>query len=198
MKRGWFLLLALSIGLNAGLLYSSVLGGRGVQDVGAEPPPAFIETAPLGSPAGGPPASGLPAGGPPCPPCDVPRAERLLNLSRHLRLNEGQRSQMAQILDASMPRIVAARSTVQEARRAVQAEYATERPDTDRLHAAVRTMSAAQARLDSLVAETMMQEIGLLTPEQKHRYVQRLPWAQCPQGMCPPGPAGAMQRRGGR
>jgi Spy/CpxP family protein refolding chaperone len=195
MKRGWFLLLALSVGLNAGLLYASLFGGRGVQDVAAEPPPAFIEGAPPAPPVGAPPADA-----PPAAPCAVPCDERILRMARHLGLNEDQRSQMERILEESMPRIVAARSTVQEARRVVQAEYATESPDAARLHTAVRAMNAAQARLDSLVAETMMQEIGLLTPEQKRRYVERLPWAHCgsAQGMCPPGPAGEMERRHGR
>ena len=189
MKRGWFLLLALSVGLNVGLLYSALFGARGAAQAVPEPAPAFIE----GGPAPPPDA-------PPCESCDAPCGERLLRLTRHLELGEEQHAHLAQVLDKTMPQIIAARASVQEARRAVQAEYNTDRPDPARVHTAVRAMNAAQARLDSLVAETMLQEIGVLTPEQMHRYLERLPWARCggPTGSCPPGPGKPMEGRRGR
>ena len=58
MKRGWFLLLALSLGLNASLLYFQLRGGKdsGRFDGSRLPPP------PHERPGGGPP------GGPPSPP----------------------------------------------------------------------------------------------------------------------------------
>lgn len=194
MKRGWFLLLALSAGLNVGLLYSALFTGRGEADVAVSARPAFIDALP------GPPPQAV-SQMPPCESCDVHCQERLGRLSRHLGLGEDQRERMSRVLDETMPRIIAARGSVQQARCAVHAAYDTDTPDPARVHTAVRAMNAAQAHLDSLVAETMLLEIGVLTPEQLHRYMARLPWAPCggPAGAHAPGRGKSPDgRRGGR
>jgi len=147
MKRGWFLALAVSIGLNVGLIYSAV-SGPGREEA---PAPRAREEAP------------------------APQA-RLDRMTRSLGLDERQRGEMQRVLEETMPSIIAAREEVRQARRAVQTEYGADRPEPARVHRAVRAMNAAQARLDSLVAETMLLEIGVLGPEQMHRYRTCLPW----------------------
>ncbi len=39
-----------------------------------------------------------------------------------------------------------------------------------------RRLSALQAGLDSVVVETMMREVQVLTPEQRERYQRLMPW----------------------
>ncbi len=175
MRRGWFLALALSIGLNAGLLYSA-LSAPPRQP--APPPPAappFLEGAE-------PAAPGAPG---PEGPRAVMRA-RLDHMTRNLGLDERQRGEMQRVLDETMPGIISAREEVRQARRAVQGEYAADRPEQRRVHRAVRAMNAAQARLDSLVAETMLREIAVLGPEQMRRYRACLPWERCHGAACQP------------
>jgi Spy/CpxP family protein refolding chaperone len=175
MKRGWFLVLALSVGLNAGLLYSALSASPRGLIPGFHTPPPFLE-------GGHPDVASAP--GPGAAPENLQC--RLDHMARSLELDEHQRASMQQVLDETMPRIMAAREDVRQARQAVQAEYGADRPEPARVHQAVRSMNTAQARLDSLVAETMLREIAVLGPEQMHRYLACLPWGRCQGAPCQP------------
>lgn len=174
MKRGWFLVLALSIGLNAGLLYSALSAPPRDSSPTPQASPPFLEGADPG-PVGAPGSPGSPASEVPLEAMRV----RLDHMTRSLGLDERQRMDMQHVLDETMPRIIAAREEVRQARRAVQTEYGADRLEPGRVHRAVRTMNTAQARLDSLVAETMLREIAVLGPEQLRRYRACLPWERC-------------------
>jgi Spy/CpxP family protein refolding chaperone len=83
---------------------------------------------------------------------------------------------MRAILDDCLPRVLAQRDAVQAARRRAAEEYLKPVVDPDSVRLTVRRLTAAQAALDSLVAETMSREAKLLTPEQRARYFTAMPW----------------------
>ena len=48
--------------------------------------------------------------------------------------------------------------------------------DRERVGAARRRLAAIRAEVDSLVSEHLLEELELLTPEQRDRYLERMPW----------------------
>jgi Spy/CpxP family protein refolding chaperone len=163
MKRGWFLVLAISLGLNAGLLYTKLAADRRPEGPRARP---FIW------------CPGGAGGGTPCAPAhpgDLAR-HRLGRLARWLGLSGETRARMEAIAEETMPKILAEREKVREARSALREEYRKPETDRERVHALIRDAIEAQARLDSIVAESMLREAELLTPEQRERYFRFVPW----------------------
>jgi len=170
MKRGWFFLLALSIGLNIGLLYNSIVSDR---DGRAHlPHPPFIGR-------GAPP--GHPGMGMHCDPSEMVHY-RLGRLADRLDLTEEQRAEVRRVLSESMPALIEARDRMQEARQAVHEEYRKAEPDRDRVRELVGELGQAQARLDSIVAETLFLESEILTPEQRAQYLEAMPWEHARKG----------------
>ncbi len=169
MKRGWFLILSLSVGLNAGLLYTLISKRNEVRSCLAQPLVLTSEELPaLGT-------------GQPGPPCLVLEgqglaARRIACMAQWLRLDDGQCTQMRTIVGEMLPRILAERDAVLEARRTARAGYFAEGVDAASIRERVRHLNQAQARLDSLVAETMLRETALLTPEQRARYLEGMSW----------------------
>ncbi len=183
MKRGWFLLLALSVGLNAGLLYSVLSAPR---DRGFLAPPPFIEQ------PGVPPLRPIGRPGAPSPPHepDVPPVpetarRRLEEMQRRLQLDASQHEAMERVITETLPLILSARWEVQQARRDVHDAYRGRSPDPARVHESIRAMNRRQAILDSLVAEAMLKESALLDEDQMRRYFDWLRWGR-PEP--PPGP----------
>ncbi|MCK4413859.1 MAG: periplasmic heavy metal sensor [Candidatus Eisenbacteria sp.] len=177
MRRGWFVLLALSLGLNAGLFYTT-LATRSSDDLAPAPPPMV-----------GPPVAVPGHPGPGMDPPGAPAVEQMIRgrherMCRFLVLGDDQRRQTRTILDAALPRIVALREDVHEIRRLIHDAYRQPEIDAPHIRGLVERLTAAQARLDSLAAETMLQEVALLTPEQRVAY-----WRAMPFGL-PPQPAG--------
>jgi len=162
MKRGWFLVLAVSIGLNAGLLASAFVAERWRAD-------------PIPRPFLCPPGDHGPGR-----PCEIERGDfarhRLRRLADRLRLDAAQRSRMSAVIEEIMPLVIEERERVQETRLALREEYAKPEPDRPRVRSIVRELNGRQARLDSLVAESMLREADLLTPEQRARYFDAIPW----------------------
>lgn len=164
MKRGWFLLLALSIGLNAGLLISMAMREW---KWGSAPPPAPVSCNPFGR--GDPMGRGdMPASG--------VAEKRIQCLSKRLQLDESQQSEMVSILKEMMPRILHGRGMVRDARRSIHDEYRKVEPDPDRIRAITHRLNESQSTLDSLVADTILRETALLTPEQRTLYFNAMPW----------------------
>jgi Spy/CpxP family protein refolding chaperone len=171
MRRGWFVLLALSIGLNAGLLYAA-LAGRAQAPAPAPPPPGIDSICvPLGDGAGSMPGAGL---------CEPMMRVRMQRMAERLSLDEGQREQMNAILSEMLPQILAGRDAVQRARLAVHAEYRQPQLDAARVRLLTRDLNATQARVDSLVVETMLRESALLSPAQRAGYFESMPWDRRP------------------
>jgi Spy/CpxP family protein refolding chaperone len=165
MRRGWLILLALSIGLNVGLVYMALAARSNAPPPG--PPATFIE----------PPAPGEPDGsGPVTVPCEPMLRRRMERMARRLGLDDGQRDRLNVILNETLPQILAGRTAVQRARMALQFEYGRVDLDSDRIRILSRELNAAQARLDSLVVETMLRESAVLSPEQRGRYFESMPW----------------------
>jgi len=159
MRRGWFLLLALSLGLNAGLLFTAI---------------SHHAAAPSGSTSEDPPR---PLG-----------LHRLEQMSRRLGLHADQREQMRAIVEEMMPKILEQRAAVRGARHELHETLRPPDPHSDfeaamepsSMRDLVRRISREQAILDSLVAEVMLREAQVLTPEQRQRYFEAMPWGPHP------------------
>ncbi|MBD3335844.1 MAG: periplasmic heavy metal sensor [Candidatus Eisenbacteria bacterium] len=163
MKRGWFFVLAFSLGLNAGLLYVTLAQRGSERDVA----PAREARGPLGERDDrAPPPEGL---------ARVIR-DHLRRMTRDLDLDPQQRSAIAAIHEELLPRIAGQRREMRRLRGEVASLYAREEVTPAEFRAKVRQLSNAQARLDSLVTEAMLAEAALLTPEQRRRYVRHMPW----------------------
>lgn len=177
MKTTWILvcLLLVSVGLNAGLALR--LGQAG-------PPPGW---SPPGPPGDGPDAPPDPAD----PRTRRLMRERLERLSAALDLTPQQLEAFVAVHEASGPRFFANRSAVSKLRRELR-DLALA-PDLDRAAVLARQqqLSALQAQLDSVVVETMLAEVRLLTPEQRERYRNVMPWGE-------PGQRGKGHRGDGR
>jgi len=164
MKRAWLIVLALSLGLNAGLLYNSLANRPGPAPPFGGGHPPFIDHP--GRPG---------AGGGPFEPGEFAR-HRMRRLAEHFDMSEKQRSEIHRIVRESLPVIIDLRGAVQEIRLALREEYGKEEPDHSTVRALVRDLNTAQGRLDSLVAETILRESELLSPEQRVHYFEAMPW----------------------
>ena len=163
MKRGLFVLLALSIGLNAGLLYIQLRGEP-------ERAPATMTSSsaeqsrygPRRHPEG---TSGF-------------IRDRMGRIGSRLNLSESQRERMTAISDEMMPRIIAQQEIVRQTQEALRGEYLNPLVDRESVLLLQREGSLARARLDSLVVETMLREAMLLSPEQRGEYFKMMRWKE--------------------
>ncbi|MFH1143928.1 MAG: periplasmic heavy metal sensor [Candidatus Eisenbacteria bacterium] len=190
MKRVWFLLLTLSLGLNAGLLYTllsprSLAGSASQENLPEAAPPALDAPPHEGMPCATPGGAG---------PCEVLMHNRLDRMGEVLGLKGAQWTEVRGVLGEMLPRIMAERENVQQIRRRVHEEYMQPEVDAGLIRALVTDLAAAQARLDSLTAETILRESGLLTREQRLGYFRSMPWERCRD--CPPPPRGERDRAG--
>ncbi len=163
MKRGWIVLLALSLGLNAGLGYvqlssraddgsdryrrSDWPGGREVQGPMSHPggPPGFIH-------------------------------ERVRRAGDRLNLSEEQIQDMSDILEEVMPELIQRREYIRDLRTQMRDEYLRPQVDEARIHELRRQTETAQSELDSIMVETMLREAKILTPEQREAYFELMPF----------------------
>lgn len=148
MRRGLILLLVLSLGLNAGLLYKALSGDgdgrrRHRSERGDVSPEAFI-------------------------------AHRLDRVSERYGLDEAQRARMEDVLRRFVPDVMAQHRRVTEARAGVLAQLGAAVVNEDSVRVRTMELNAAQTELDSLVTESMLREVLVLTPEQRARYVEHL------------------------
>ena len=184
MKRGWFLLLALSLGLNAGLLFA-VLREPGTASESPRVAPPFIRT-PEHLPGERSPNAAEPGLRPPRCPANYPAPgldaadalahRRLCRMTKRLGLDTAQREEIRQFLDSMMLRILIERDAVQNARHAVRAEYRSADTNPDHVRMLIRQQNEAQTRLDSLAAEMVLFETALMTPKQRQQYFKSMPW----------------------
>jgi Spy/CpxP family protein refolding chaperone len=147
MRPIWILVLGLSLGLNAGLLYREFATGHG-DHRGRRTPPTAEEIV----------------------------KHRLSELQGNLALTPDQEKSLRAILEETIPRVMAQSDSVRRVRARLAGEYAGATIDTAAVRAALDQMNAAQASLDSTIAESLLREASLLTPEQRVQYVEHLPW----------------------
>lgn len=163
MKRFWFLLLALSLGLNAGLLYVQLSGDR-----------------PAAEPPRGPRHHG--AGHDRFDDLAKNHVKRMIE---GLDLNEDQAQRLEEVHRDLLPRLASASRESERLRRAVGDQYRSNNMEPERLRETVRRLNQAQAHLDSLVVEAVLAEAAILTPDQRERYARAMPWSR---GGPPPPP----------
>jgi Spy/CpxP family protein refolding chaperone len=176
MKRGWFVLLALSLGLNAGLLYVQLSSRDEVPDRHARQGMMREGPGPVG-----------PMGHPDGPPGFI--RDRLGRVGDRLNLSEDQIEGMSEILKAVMPELLEGRETIRGLRAEMREEYLRPQVDARRIQELRRETVKAQSQLDSIMVETMLEEAKLLTPEQREAYFDLMPLGER-------GKHGAGMRRG--
>jgi Spy/CpxP family protein refolding chaperone len=164
VNRVWFLILALSLGLNAGLLYVQTAGERPTPDSPPTPRPHEV----------GPDRF------------DDLIQNHLERMSEGLQLNEDQSRRLQAVHRNLLPRMASASRELDGLRRAVGDQYGSPEMDPDRLRGSVQHLNRVQASLDSLVVEAMLAEAAVLSPEQRARYARGMPWGRS--GPPPPRP----------
>ncbi len=164
MKRAWILVLCLSIGLNIGLLIV-VLGDRGASLPSEESlargnrkgPPHLREE--FRSPG----------------KMREELGRRMERLSRDLGLTEGQADSLIAIREKAFPQLVESHEMMAEIRDHLREAY-LRGTEEEQIRSYVRELNQTRARIDSLIAEAMIAEAHVLTPEQRAGYVASLPW----------------------
>jgi uncharacterized membrane protein len=168
MNRIALLLLAVSLGLNAGLLYVR-LAERPAQ--GTERPDR------------------LPAprrASPPAP--EVVVQDHLLAMTRHLTLSQEQQRSIRAVLDEHMPMMMELLRRGDEANRRISEAFAAPEFDTERFKILVQEASQARARADSLSAVMLLGEAAVLTAQQRIKYAEIAPTVHANPPRKPPPP----------
>jgi Spy/CpxP family protein refolding chaperone len=168
MKRLWFIILALSLGLNAGLLFVA-FSGRGQERGFFAGRNQEREHAGPRRPEGGR------RGGRHVDP-DQLSHRHVARMTRHLGLDKNQREAMAEILGSYMPRILAQQQRLNGIRMRIGTHYSATEMNPAEFRNLVQELNEEQTRLDSLVMESMLAEAAFLTPEQRGKYARTLPW----------------------
>lgn len=190
MKRGWFLLLALSIGLNGGLLYVTWTGQPADSSHPRPPHRPGLGPARGGGalPAEKGPSAAVPRGAPAGTRALDPERlirDHLARLERQIDLSEEQRERLEGVLTAHLPLVLAQRQVVGRARDELAGLYRLPQLDPQAYRAAAGCVHREQARLDSLVTEAMLAEALCFTEEQREHYVHMMPWNPPPPGARP-------------
>lgn len=168
MKRALFLLLALSLGLNGGLLYVRLADRPAGRPARPGPPPRQEEQ-------------------------HAPDPERLIRdhvegITRHLQLNETQQKAIEAILAESMPELTELLRRSEEANRRVSEAFAAPVFDPAEFFRLTREASLSRARTDSLSAVMLVGESEVLTPEQRQRFAEVAPTIYANPGASRQGP----------
>ena len=158
MKRGWMIILLLSLGMNVGL---------GLNLLRRPSPPAS------------PPVPALAPGAAEDAP-DPDQVERFMRhrldrMSQKLNLDEGQRTALWHLHRDVGSDVFHRRRAMTDARSQLHEAYASTDADPAAIHAAVRRISATQSYLDSTIVEVMLQERAILTPQQRLHYHELFP-----------------------
>jgi Spy/CpxP family protein refolding chaperone len=159
MHRGWLVVLALSVGLNLGLL-----GGR------------FLGDEPRERGRHRPDRHEAPFDG------EALVERHLERMVERLELTDDQRTEIGTLLRETLPVMMEHRDALEAARDRLSQSYAAPALDDAAFRAAAAEVKAAQGALDSLTADVMLREAGILTPEQREENSRRLPWKRGPFG----------------
>lgn len=163
MKKILYLLLAMSLGVNAGLM-ATTLKHRGQ-------PPHPPQQQPPGQPPGGGP------GGHPGHAPDPQRMveEHLAGMTRHLDLDPEQQASIRAILERDAHRLAELRQAVEAARHRMSDAFAAPDFDETTFLRLVAEAGAARAAVDSLSAVMLTSEAAVLTAEQRVLFAEVAP-----------------------
>jgi Spy/CpxP family protein refolding chaperone len=103
-------------------------------------------------------------------------ARRTEMVARRLDLDPGQRAVFERIHEQTGRLLLAKRSLIGEKRAHLRDLVAQEDVDEGLIRATITELGQEQAVLDSLVAETMLQEMAVLEPHQRERYLEMFPF----------------------
>ncbi len=154
MSRGWMFVLALSVGLNLGLIVRECSTPRGGPDHGRD------------------------RAGRERPTADEIVARRMNDLKGRLDLTPDQETALRSILTGTIPRVMARSDSVHVLRTRLVAAYGDSVLDPVRVRELAEAMNAAQAGVDSVISESLLREAAVLTPEQRKIYTGMLPWGR--------------------
>jgi len=163
MSRGLYVLLGLSLGLNVGLGLSLVLFRP------APPGPGVFRQVP-----GPPVVAEHPAERTEEPGAEEVMERRLEWLTHTLHLSPEQREQFARSMRRRLPQLFDRRLEARRLRERMHALYSMGNPSPDSLLDLIPRIAAAQAAVDSIVALGMLEEVRVLTPEQRRVYLEKM------------------------
>lgn len=170
MKRVLFIIMAVSLGLNAGLLYVRYLDRPGMQ-----PPPGIEKQRQR-------------MGQRPSP--EVMIQHQMQAKTRHLKLSEQQQGQIRKILEEHLPTMAAFRNESGLYQDELAALYGAPQFDVQAFREAGRLAAQARSSADSLSALILSLEAEVLTPQQRISFAEVAP-------MNHSGPGGPPPRMGG-
>jgi hypothetical protein len=176
MRRGWLLLLLLSVGLNLGLGYALLSQRTQAEDTVPGPARGSFERALVAQ--------------------DTARIHEMLDrhferVADRIGLPPELREDLRRTRRAALPRMWQRRQAVDAARRRLHRAFVAEEIRPDSVALCLRELNAAQAGLDSLVSTLMLEEMRKLSPEQRRAYLEHMPLQR-------PGPPGPGPRDPGR
>ncbi len=161
MRRGWLLLLLLSVGLNIGLGYA-VLSRRASGEGTGTFPARYVRDRTYA-------------------PEDTAAfrhvmQRRFSHVARRLGLSPEVRQELWQSRLATAPHIMAQQRAVREARRRLHEAFSADPVEPDSVRLRLHELGNAQAALDSLVSASLLHDLKLLPPEQRQQYLDLMPW----------------------
>lgn len=169
----WFLLLAVSLSLNMGLLYVRIADRH---------PPRFDRS------------DHADRRGPPhliqdeTPPPETVARDHLAAITRHLDLDTSQQSAVRMLLEEYMPGMGALQRDSREAGRHISDAFAAPDFDPERFRILAERASRARMRVDSMSTVMLIGEASVLTPEQRALFSEVAPTAFTGPRRIPPTP----------
>ena len=165
MKRAWMLILLVSLGLNVGLAIKVFT--RPGEEGGRHGERRWSERRTEGRnwPASGDTASMRKLG-----------HRRMERLSGRLGLTPEQKTAFGANQEAALERLSGKRQGIEESRKTIRSLMAADPIDPAAVRAAHSELGRRQAELDSLVAEIIMEDLEILTPDQRERYLRMHPF----------------------
>ena len=101
-------------------------------------------------------------------------ARRLEHIADTLDLSPEQRDEFAEVHAQTGRKLMRRRGLISEKRDLLHTLMTSDEIDQDGIRLAISELGQEQAVLDSLVAETMLQEMAVLAPDQRVRYLELL------------------------
>jgi Spy/CpxP family protein refolding chaperone len=153
-KRIIYLLLAVSLGLNVGVIATTLVHRTAGPATGPRPGPGGI---------GGPRPGQQPD------PARIVE-EHVRGMTRHLDLDAEQQQAIRAIMEHHTPELIRLQRGANEAGRLLTEAYAAPHFNTEGFLRLTAEASAARARLDSLSGQMLASEAAVLTPQQRLQF----------------------------
>ncbi|MCP4574029.1 MAG: periplasmic heavy metal sensor [bacterium] len=157
-KKLIYLLLAVSFGLNVGMVTTTLMHRK----------------APGGRPGPGPGGGGGPGPGGRPDPGDLVE-QHVRGVTEHLGLDAEQQQAIRAVLERHAPLMVEFQNQVEETGRRLAEAYGASDFDPEIFRRLTAEASDARSRLDSLSAVALVAEAAVLTPEQRRMFARVAP-----------------------